>query len=154
MAYDRDKAVSYAHAWALRRNPRYYDYERFGGDCTSFVSQCLFAGFGAMDFGRNGWYYKNANDKSPSWTGVQFLYSYLTRESAGTGPRAAGATPEKLRPGDIVQLSFDGASFSHSLLVVELSSAGIYIAAHSVDCDYRSIGSYDFAAARGLSVLG
>ena len=26
----------------------------------------------------NGWYYINGNKKSPSWTGVEFLFRFLT----------------------------------------------------------------------------
>ena len=32
LRYDRPAAVAYAHRWAYGRNPRYYDYERVGGD--------------------------------------------------------------------------------------------------------------------------
>lgn len=41
--YDRFSAISYAKRWALARNPKYYNFDSIGGDCTSFVSQCLFA---------------------------------------------------------------------------------------------------------------
>ena len=30
--YDRRAAVLYAHEWAYGRNPKFYDYERIGGD--------------------------------------------------------------------------------------------------------------------------
>ena len=36
--YDRAAAVRYAHEWAYGRNPRYYDYELLGGDCTKSPS--------------------------------------------------------------------------------------------------------------------
>ncbi len=39
----------YAHLWAYGRNPRYYDYEGIGGDCTNFASQCIYAGAGVMN---------------------------------------------------------------------------------------------------------
>ena len=62
LRYDRLAAVAYAHRWAYGRNPRYYDYERIGGDCTSFASQCLYAGAGVMDFTPDlGWYYLDGN---------------------------------------------------------------------------------------------
>ncbi|MDR0862495.1 MAG: amidase domain-containing protein [Oscillospiraceae bacterium] len=144
MLYNRAAAVRYAHIWAHRRNPKYYDYTNLGGDCTNFASQCIFAGLGAMDYGRNGWYYRNANDKSPSWTGVPFLYEYLTR----TG-KAAPCNPETLAAGDLVQLSFDGAAYSHSLIVVEVAPA-ILVATHTYDADYRPLTSYTFGKARGL----
>ena len=76
--YNRRRAVNYAKRWAYERNPRYYDYSGIGGDCTNFVSQCLYAGSGVMNYTPTfGWYYINANDKSPSWTGVQYLYDFL-----------------------------------------------------------------------------
>ncbi len=54
--YDRRAAVRYAHAWAYGRNPRFYDYELIGGDCTNFASQCLYAGARVMDYAPTyGW---------------------------------------------------------------------------------------------------
>ena len=38
LPYNREKAVAYARAWALKRNPRYLDFEKMGGDCTNFAS--------------------------------------------------------------------------------------------------------------------
>ncbi|HOA54831.1 MAG TPA: amidase domain-containing protein, partial [Clostridiales bacterium] len=59
--YDRDKAVRYAHRWAYERNPAYYDFEKLGGDCTNFASQCIYAGSGIMNHTPvYGWYYINA----------------------------------------------------------------------------------------------
>ena len=56
--YDRSKAAAYAEKWAFSRNPRYISFDGMGGDCTSFVSQCLYAGTGVMNFTRDtGWYY-------------------------------------------------------------------------------------------------
>ena len=74
--YNRALAVEYAKRWALSRNPEYYDYSNIGGDCTSFISQCVFAGSGVMNYTPDfGWYYIDANNKSPSWTGVNFFYN-------------------------------------------------------------------------------
>ena len=82
LPYDRAAAVRYAHIWAYGRNPRYYDYESIGGDCTNFASQCIYAGAGVMnDTPTFGWYYINANDKAPAWTGVEYLYNFLTRRT-------------------------------------------------------------------------
>ncbi len=41
--YNRENAVEYAKIWAYKRNPKYYNFDPVGGDCTSFVSQCLYA---------------------------------------------------------------------------------------------------------------
>ena len=78
--YQRDNVIKYAKEWAFSRNPKYYNFDPVGGDCTSFVSQCLFAGSGEMNYNlENGWFYNNGYDKSPSWSGVEFLYKFLTK---------------------------------------------------------------------------
>ncbi len=47
--YDRRRAVEYARRWALSRNPLFVNFAGQGGDCTSFVSQCILAGCGIMN---------------------------------------------------------------------------------------------------------
>ena len=55
--YNRTAAVEYANRWAYFRNPEFYDFSAIGGDCTNFVSQCLYAGCGVMNYAReNGWF--------------------------------------------------------------------------------------------------
>ena len=157
--YNRDAAVRYAHTWAYGRNPDFYDYERIGGDCTNFASQCLYAGSGVMDFTPTfGWYYVNPNNKAPAWTGVVYLYNYLTRERSAVGPAARDATISEMLPGDIVQLSADGVRWSHSPVVVAAGEPRSYdsllLAAHSYDADYRPLSSYEFRAVRFLHILG
>ena len=159
LPYNRGAAVRYAHQWAYSRNPRYYDYEEIGGDCTNFASQCLYAGAHVMDYTPDlGWYYVNANRKAPAWTGVPYLYNYLTRSRPTPGPAAREAPILELEPGDIVQLSFDGRRWAHSPVVVSvaapISPDNILVAAHSEDADYRPLSTYEFAAARFLHVLG
>ena len=58
MEYRREAALQYAKQWALGRNPRYYNFEELGGDCTNFASQCIYAGSGVMNYTPvTGWYY-------------------------------------------------------------------------------------------------
>ena len=86
--YDEAAAVAYAKRWALLRNPAYLDFHGLGGDCTNFVSQCLYAGAGVMN--RTpvyGWYYLTGNNRTASWTGVEYLYRFLTANK-GPGPYA------------------------------------------------------------------
>ena len=52
--YDRMAAVEYARKWALGRNPKFRDYEEWGGNCTNFISQCINAGGIPMDPYGNG----------------------------------------------------------------------------------------------------
>ena len=76
--YNRKLAIEYAKKWAYKRNPKYYNYDLLGGDCTNFISQCIYEGCKIMNYTKTyGWYYNSANDKSPSWTGVDFLYKFL-----------------------------------------------------------------------------
>ena len=157
--YDRSAAAAYAHRWAYSRNPRFYDYEMLGGDCTNFASQCLYAGGGIMNFTPElGWYYIDANQKAPAWTGVEYLYRFLTREQHSVGPAAVETGITEMMPGDIVQLSFDGDRFVHSPVVVAAnhptSPAQVLIAAHSYDSDNRLLSTYPYAEIRYLHISG
>ena len=158
--YDRLEAVIYAHRWAYSRNPSFYDYEELGGDCTSFASQCIYAGTGIMNFTPTyGWYYINPDDKAPAWTGVEHLRNFLVRPERSPGP-VAQETPElsRARLGDVIQLSFEGNTFQHSPVVVQPSADGdpakILLAAHSNDVDWRPLDTYTFQAYRVLHILG
>ena len=94
--YDRQKVYNYAKKWAYSRNPKYYNYDPVGGDCTNFVSQCIYAGCNQMNYNKsNGWYYINGNNKSPSWTGVQFLYNFLINNKT-VGPSGTNSAIDKL----------------------------------------------------------
>ena len=77
--YNRARAVEYARRWALSRNPLFINFAGQGGDCTSFVSQCIYAGSCVMNFTRDfGWYYVNPNDRAPAWSSVEYLYDFMT----------------------------------------------------------------------------
>lgn len=98
-----------------------------------------------------GWYYNNANDKSPSWTGVEFLYNFLINNK-GIGP--IGNSEDNIEIGDIVQLSFDGKNFTHSLIIVGLENEKIFVAAHSFDSYGRDINSYPYKKIRFVHIRG
>lgn len=36
--YNREEAVQYTKTWAYSRNPKYYNFDSVGGDCTSSTS--------------------------------------------------------------------------------------------------------------------
>ena len=156
--YNRNAAIAYANRWALSRNPEFYDYSQIGGDCTSFVSQCVYAGSGVMNYTPDfGWYYINANDKSPSWTGVQFFYDFMTNNQ-GMGPFAEERPLNSLFPGDVIQLANESGSFYHSLFLVAVrrTSRGrrYYVASHSQDALNRNLSTYNFQNIRGIHILG
>ncbi len=152
--YDRIKAVEYAEKWAYLRNPDFYNFNELGGDCTNFASQCLFAGSSVMNY--PAWYYYSLNDRSPSWTGVEFLYDFLIK-NRGVGPRGEERGIEDISRGDIIQLDFEGEGrFSHTLVVVKadypITPAGILIAAHTNDSLNRPLDSYSFRKARFIHI--
>ena len=157
--YDRTAAVMYAHQWAYGRNPAYYDYEKLGGDCTNFASQCIFAGSGIMNFTPTfGWYYIDANQKAPAWTWVMYIWNFLSRKGFSIGPVGEPCRLEDLRPGDIVQLSFKGTDFQHSPVVVSVGAVptleNTLVAAHSYDADNRPLSTYEFRDIRYLHITG
>lgn len=92
-----------------------------------------------------GWYYNSANDRTPSWSGVEYLYNFLT-SNKGVGPTGRVIPMEQLEIADLVQLSFYPNMFSHSLLVVQHGEVpdmdNILIATHSEDSDYRPLSTY------------
>ena len=99
--YDRQAAVAYAHRWAYLRNPDFYNFDKLGGDCTNFASQCLYAGSGVMNYTPTfGWYYNSQYSRAPAWTGVPFFYNYLTRTRETPGPVGEEAGMADLQPGD------------------------------------------------------
>ena len=157
--YNRKAAVAYAHHWACSRNPRFYDYENIGGDCTNFASQCLYAGTDIMNFTPVfGWYYIDPNRKSPSWTGVPYLFDFLKREQVSVGPIGRDVSISEIEPGDILQLSFDGIHYQHTPVVVQIGNPitpeTILIAAHSDDADYRPLNTYQYKNIRYIHITG
>jgi len=156
--YDREAVVSYARRWAMSRNPRYSDYDGLGGDCTNFASQCIYAGSGVMNYKPTfGWYYAGTNNHSPSWTGVPFLYNFLTRRQ-GVGPAGEQATMQQVMPGDISQFAGGKSGFSHTQVVVSagniLALDNILVCTHTYDSIDRPLSSYDFSQIRFIHITG
>lgn len=154
--YNREAVVEYAKKWALARNPRYYNFDNVGGDCTSFASQCIYAGSKIMNYQKDiGWYYINGNNKSPSWSGVEYLYQFLMNNK-GIGPQAIKTTQNKIQIGDLAQLSFDGDKFAHTLVIVKIENRftrqGIKIASHTEDSLERPISEYKFENIRWIHI--
>lgn len=155
LPYNRRAATDYARKWAFRRNPAYYDFSRIGGDCTNYASQCLYAGSGVMNFTPvTGWFYIDANDRTASWTGVEFFYRFLVGNE-GAGPFAEETDENGLETGDFVQLGRDTGDFYHTPVVVGFSPRGVpLVAAHSYDVYRRPLTSYRFERLRCLHILG
>lgn len=155
-AYNRAAAVDYAHQWAYRRNPAYTDFEEMGGDCTNFLSQCIYAGSGVMNYTPvYGWYYNSLNSRAPAWTGVNELYRFLVSNTAA-GPVAEEVPLSRIESGDIIQLATEHPYFHHGVIVVHAGSSpspeNILIACHSYDADYRPLAAYHILQQRCLHI--
>lgn len=153
IAYNRIAATDYARRWALGRNPEYYDFSGIGGDCTNFVSQCIYAGAGVMNYTPDsGWFFRSLYDRAAAWTGVEYLYNFLTTNEA-VGPFATQVPETEIQPGDVIQLGDRYGDFYHTLIVTE-TLPEILISAHTNDALNRRLTTYNYAAARYLHIAG
>jgi hypothetical protein len=139
--YNRLSAVEYARLWAYRRNPEYSDFDGMGGDCTNFISQCIFAGSNIMNYTPvTGWYYKNLFQRTASWSGVENLYYFLTTNT-GAGPYGIICNRDTALIGDVIQL-YRGNTFTHSLLITAKRRNEIFVSAHTYDTFNQNLDSY------------
>lgn len=154
LIYDREAAVEYAKVWALKRNPAFLDFERLGGDCTNFASQCIYAGGKVMNPKPvYGWYYYDSYNRTASWTGVRYLYRFLIG-NAGEGPYALETDRMKAELGDLVQLGTAAGNFYHSPVIVRMTPDEVFVAAHSGDAWMRQLSSYSYAQSRFIHIEG
>lgn len=156
--FDKDAAIQYSYKWALSRNPAYFDFTNIGGDCTNFISQCLYAGAKVMNpTPTYGWYYYSIYNRSPSWTSVNYLYRFLTTNKT-KGPFATPIPMEEIKPGDLIQLQNNTGDFYHTLLVVEVTGPStpehIIINAHDIDSLRRPLITYMYTGYRCLRIEG
>lgn len=153
--YRRERAVEYARQWAFARNPLFYDFSAFGGDCTSFVSQCVYAGSCMMNFTPIlGWYYISPDDRTASFSGVEYLYDFLVNNQ-GVGPYATETDAEGIALGDVIELGNSDGGYYHTLLAVGWGEdGGILVAAHTNDAFARPLSTYSYDAVRYLHVEG
>ena len=153
-AYRRENAVNYARRYAFAQNPLFGDFRGIGGNCTNFVSQCIFAGSCEMNYTPTfGWYYISLDQRSPSWTGVEFFYNFIT-ENSGVGPYGREANADEVEIGDVVQLANDQDGFYHTLLIVGFEGENTLVAAQTVNAYRRPLSSYNYDYLRYIKILG
>ena len=155
--FNRMAVLAYARRWALSRNPEYYDFAEVGGDCTSFASQCVYAGCGVMNYTPTyGWYYISGLDKSPSWSGVNYFYDFIVTND-GVGPFGEEVSPEELMPGDIIQLGTDMGRFYHTLVLTGIQNTRrgrrFFVSAHNNDAYMRPLSSYSYGSIRYIHII-
>ena len=156
--YNRNKAVAYANKWAYGRNPKYYDFSSLGGDCTNFISQCLYSGSGIMNYTKTfGWYYNSIQDRTPSWSGVEFLYNFLVKNKT-RGVFAKEIDIGEIMIGDIIQLGRTNNEYYHSLIVTQTGDnpdySNILVNTHTFDASKRHLDTYVYDKIRFLHIEG
>lgn len=152
--YDRTHAQEYALRWALDRNPLFTDFAEIGGDCTNFISQCILAGSCIMNFTPDfGWYYISPDDRAAAWTGVTYLYNFLTGNT-GDGPFGREVGAGSLDIGDVIQLGNAKGNFYHTLIVTGFNNDTYLVCAHNDDSRNRPLNTYRYARARFIHISG
>ncbi len=161
LPYRADRAVAYARTWSLSRNPLFIDFTGFGGNCTNFVSQCILAGGGVMNFTPDfGWYYNGPDDRAPAWTGVEYFFNFMTGDPAyanrngEVGPFAEVVPRPFAVAGDVIQLADENGDWYHAMLISEIRNREIYVCAHSDDSLDRPLSTYTYDRIRYLHMLG
>jgi len=121
--YSREKTVNYARKYALIYNKQYTDFSNSGGDCTNFVSQCVYAGGIPLSLTWRPYF--------SSWIRVNELYYYLLRKNFGQ----ESLSIINSNPGSIIQFFSDSKGFySHSGIITEvISSKDCLYCCHTYD---------------------
>lgn len=149
LPYDRISAVEYAKNWAMKRNPLYYNFDGQGGDCTNFISQCIYAGSRVMNYTKDtGWYYNSPSDRAAAWSAAQYLYNFLI-SNKGAGPYAVSTSNPD--PGDIILLN-NGDEFYHSLIISGFENGVPLVCAHTDDSLMRPLDTYYFSGKEILHI--
>lgn len=152
--YLRENALLYANRYAFSQNPIFGNFAGIGGNCTNFVSQCIYAGSCRMNYKPTfGWYYISMNERAPAWTGVDYFYNFITG-NADVGPFGRQATPDELEVGDVIQLGRDGEGYYHTLLVVGFEGDDPLVAAQTDNALGRALSTYTYDFSRYIKILG
>ncbi|MDF2668971.1 MAG: hypothetical protein K0R67_1277 [Paenibacillus sp.] len=140
--YNRLKAQEYANKWWDGDNPAYIAFEV---DCTSFVSQCLFAGGAPMNYTgkrETGWWYQGMSQKlelwSFSWAVAHSLCMHLSTSRTGLRAEIKDHAAQ-LTIGDVICYDWDGnGRFQHNTFVTAIDAAGMpLVNAHTVNSKHR-----------------
>lgn len=159
--YNRARAVEYAKRWALARNPLFINFAGRGGDCTSFVSQSIYAGSCQMNFTRDfGWYYVSDTDRAPAWSSVEYFYDFITgaqsfsTRNGNVGPYGFEVDSRGVVEGDVVQLADSTGDFYHTLMITGFSEGQTLVSAHTNDALDKPLTEYNFASLRYIHIEG
>lgn len=152
--YNREAALAYAEKYAFSQNPLFGNFAGIGGNCTNFVSQCIYAGSCIMNYKPVfGWYYISLDDRAPSWTSVAYFYDFIINNK-DIGPYGRIAESDELEIGDVIQLAKNEGGYYHTLLVVGFDGEDILVAAQTDNAFARPLSSYTNDYERYIKILG
>ncbi len=152
--YNRENAVAYAKKYAFSQNSLFASFAGFGGNCTNFVSQSLYAGSCEMNYTPTfGWYFISLDERSPSWSGVEYFYNFII-ENASVGPFGRVAASDELEIGDVIQLGREADGYYHTLLVVAFDGVDLPVAAQTDYAYARPLSTSNYDYARYIKILG
>lgn len=130
-SYDGAKARNYAAKYALSYNSNYSNYNGRGGDCTNFVSQCIYAGGIPTD----ATWKKNSN----AWIRVTELRNWLVKKRYAK----EFTWQSNAKEGDLVQLYNSSNGWYHSLIITYKRTDGqLFVSSHSADYYNRALANY------------
>lgn len=71
-----------------------------------------------MNYSQYGWYYKNGNNKTASWSGVEYLYKFLVNNKTA-GPYGREMALSELEKGDLSS-NFSKVEYKHLVCLLYL----------------------------------
>lgn len=152
--YLRERARAYAEKYAFSQNPLFASFRGIGGNCTNFVSQAIYAASCVMNYTPTfGWYYISLDDRSPSWSGVEYFYNFMV-SNRSVGPFATEVALEGTEIGDVIQLGNNTDGYYHTLLIVGYDGDDPLVAAQTNDAYMRPLSTYEYDYARYLHIEG
>lgn len=152
--YVRENALLYANRFALSQNPIFGNFKGIGGNCTNFVSQCIYAGSCRMNYTKTfGWYYISMDERAPAWTGVEYFYNFITKNE-GVGPFGRDASADEVEVGDVIQLAKNEGGYYHTLIIIGFDGDDPLIAAQTDDALGRPLSTYEYDYSRYIKILG
>lgn len=125
LTYFWDQAVNYCYTFWFNYNTNYHNYNPYGGDCTSFISQALAnAGWTAGDRGDPTAYWYDAAlpplSEGTAWYNNNPQRTWIVNNNRGYD---AGSTPQNLLRGDIVYYDWNSppaGDLEHTAMVTTI----------------------------------
>ena len=145
MFYNNIAAISYACTHALAPSNKYVymkPFGKIGGDCASFLSQCLIAGGAKMQYDNLPWFYESISYSpyykcSLNWSVASSLYSFLVSNASNKNLAPKGRLLNKIEEltlGDLIFFENSSKKIFHGSIVTSFDIDGTpLISQHTYD---------------------